>query len=597
MFAGGLAAAMTRLYRHFSPARRRQLAPVAALMALSALTEVMTIGAILPFLTLIANPDAALPHRLAPILLDVFGWHDRQAMLFPATLLFAFAAIFAGGVRLALIRMNHRVMSRLGHDLSVEVYRRTLHQPYSYHVAHNTSEIIAGVGKVQSVIFGVLSPVLQIVSAAVIGLFIFAALVAIDARTAFAATFCFAAMYLAVAYAARRRLRAYGKAAAAAASQRVQTIQEGLGGIRDVLIDRAQQVYTGKFAAADRALQEAQAGSLFIGSSPRFVIEAFGMALVAGMTMILSGRPGGVAAALPVLGALAISAQRLLPLFQSMYYSWAQIAGNRQMLFDVLDILDRPIPRASLAPADRARLPFERDVAFQSVCFEYSAAGPPVLRDISLSIEKGARVGFTGKTGSGKSTLMDLFMGLLQPTRGALRVDGLSLDAEMIPHWQARIAHVPPFIYLADATIAENIAFGVPLGEIDMDRVRQAASQADIDGFIGELAGGYDTSVGERGVRLSGGQRQRIGIARALYKLADVLVFDEATSALDQETEAAVIDAIESLGRDLTILIVAHRPSAIAACDRVIRLDQGRIVSETRRAETFPDRLARRWRR
>jgi ABC-type multidrug transport system fused ATPase/permease subunit len=517
-------------------------------------------------------------------------------MLLPATFLFACAAIFGGAVRLALIRANHKFMSRLGHDLSVEVYRRTLHQPYSYHVARNTSEIIAGVGKVQNVIFGVLSPVLQILSAAVIGLFILAALVAIDAKTAFAATFCFGAMYLAVAYAARRRLRAYGKAAAAAASQRVQTIQEGLGGIRDVLIDRAQQVYTEKFAAADWSLHEAQAGSLFIGSSPRFVIEAFGMALIAGMTMILSGRPGGIAAALPVLGALAISAQRLLPLFQSVYYNWAQITGNRQMLFDVLAILDQPIPTENLVPADSIRLPFERDVTFDSVCFQYSGAGPFVLRDLSLSIGKGARVGFIGKTGSGKSTLMDLFMGLLRPTRGAIRVDGVDLDPEQIPHWQARIAHVPQSIYLADATIAENIAFGVPVEKIDMDRVRQAARRADIDDFICGLSGGYAAFVGERGVRLSGGQRQRIGIARALYKLADVLVFDEATSALDDETEAAVIDAVRSLGRDLTILIVAHRPSAIAICDTVIRLSDGRVACETRRAAAGGRGLARfRW--
>jgi ABC-type multidrug transport system fused ATPase/permease subunit len=506
-------------------------------------------------------------------------------MLLPATLLFASATLFAGAMRLALVRVSHKFMSRLGHDLSVEVYRGTLYQPYSYHVAHNTSEIIAGIAKVQNVVFSVLSPLLQILTAVVIGLFIFTALVVVDARTAFAAAFGFGAMYLAVTYATRRRLRANSKVAAVAYSQRVQTVQEGLGGIRDVLIDRAQPVYVDKFKAVDLALLEAQAANLFMG------IEAFGMALIAAMTMIFSGGSGGIAAALPILGALALSAQRLLPLFQVIYSSWAQIAGNRQMMFDVLAILDQSTHARNSVQLDKAKLQFRRDVTFESVTFRYSELGPLVLRNISLTIEKGARVGFIGKTGSGKSTLMDLFMGLLEPTEGVIRIDGEILDANRIPHWQTQIAHVPQSIYLADATIAENIAFGVPMGQIDMDRVRQAASHADIADFIAGLAGGYGAAVGERGVRLSGGQRQRIGIARALYKRASVLVFDEATSALDNETEAAVIHAIQSLGCDLTILIVAHRLSTIAICDKAIKLDEGQV--ELKRVATRPSTRAK----
>jgi ABC-type multidrug transport system fused ATPase/permease subunit len=590
IFVSGLASGLARLYRHFPPARRRQLVPVVALMLFSALTELMTIGAILPFLALVANPNPALTNRVAAFPFAAFGWRNRDEMLLPATLLFASATLFAGAMRLALVRVSHKFMSRLGHDLSVEVYRGTLYQPYSYHVAHNTSEIIAGIAKVQNVVFSVLSPLLQILTAVVIGLFIFTALVVVDARTAFAAAFGFGAMYLAVTYATRRRLRANSKVAAVAYSQRVQTVQEGLGGIRDVLIDRAQPVYVDKFKAVDWALQEAQAANLFMGSAPRFVIEAFGMALIAAMTMILSGGSGGIAAALPILGALALSAQRLLPLFQVIYSSWAQIAGNRQMMFDVLAILDQSTHARNSVQLDKAKLQFRRDVTFESVSFRYSELGPLVLRNISLTIEKGARVGFIGKTGSGKSTLMDLFMGLLEPTEGVIRIDGEILDANSIPHWQTQIAHVPQSIYLADATIAENIAFGVPMGQIDMDRVRQAASHADIADFIAGLAGGYGAAVGERGVRLSGGQRQRIGIARALYKRASVLVFDEATSALDNETEAAVIHAIQSLGCDLTILIVAHRLSTIAICDKVIKLDEGQVESETSRHEAINTR-------
>ena len=212
--------------------------------------------------------------------------------------------------------------------------------------------------------------------------------------------------------------------------------------------------------------------------------------------------------------------------------------------------------------------------------FRYTHDRPLVLKDVSLSIPKGSRVGFVGKTGSGKSTIMDLIMGLMPPSSGEIRIDDTVLTPETVRAWQAQIAHVPQAIYLADTTVAGNIAFGVDERDVDMERVREAARQAELAEFIESLPEQYETIVGERGIRLSGGQRQRIGIARALYKRASVLVFDEATSALDNETEAAVMGAIERLQRDLTILIIAHRVTTVAMCDKVIKLDGGEVVAE-----------------
>ena len=233
---------------------------------------------------------------------------------------------------------------------------------------------------------------------------------------------------------------------------------------------------------------------------------------------------------------------------------------------------------------DRRTLPFEDAIAFNDVTFRYQE-NAPALRNVDLTIARGERIGFVGKTGSGKSTMIDLLLGLLQPTDGTIAIDGTTLDEDNVAQWQAQIAHVPQAIFLSDGSIASNIAFGVPQDAVDLERVRDAARRADIDAFIMDQPGGYEATVGERGVRLSGGQRQRIGIARALYKGATVLVFDEATSALDEATETAIMESIYRLDRDVTLLMIAHRITTLAGCDRIVRLDQGRIVDIQMRGE------------
>ncbi len=300
------------------------------------------------------------------------------------------------------------------------------------------------------------------------------------------------------------------------------------------------------------------------------------MCLIAALAYQLAQKPGGFQTALPLVGALAIAAQRLLPLLQQLYYALTNLSGSQQSLQDTLALLEQPPPAAPPSPTAGA-LSFNQAITCQNLGFRYRLDAPWVLRHLNLSIAKGSRVGLIGTTGSGKSTLLDVVMGLLQPTEGALLVDAQPVTAANSRPWQARIAHVPQAIYLSDASIAENIAFGVQRSHVNMARVRQAAAQAQMATTIEGWAAGYQTLVGERGVRLSGGQRQRIGIARALYKQADVLVLDEATSALDTETERSVMQAIEALGRELTILIVAHRITTLQQCDVVVELAHGRV--------------------
>ena len=577
---GSLTADLRRLYGHLSGRRRVQLLLILALMLVSAVAELATLGMVLPFLALIADPQKAASYPLLQSLFGALGWNDPGRILLPATALFAAIALSAGVIRVFLVWASQKFVLRVGHDLSVEVYDRTLHQSYTYHVSKNTSELIAGMNKIQMVIMGVLLPLMHASIAAVMSVFILGALLAIDAMIALLAAGGFGLLYLVVTYATRRRLRTNSTIISDTQTRRVQAVQEGLGGIRDVIIDEAQAVYVEKYQRIDLALRDAMAFNVFAATAPRYAIEACGMVLIAGLALYMSSGPGGLIAALPVLGALALGAQRLLPSIQLIYNSWAQFAGNRQLLVDVLHILQLPIPARYGLAGDAAQVPFEREIVLDDVGFGYEQAGRPVVAGLSLAIARGERIGLKGKTGTGKSTVTDLIMGLLEPGEGEIRIDGKPLSAETVRGWQAQVAHVPQAIYLADTSIAENIALGVPAERIDPERLRDAARQAELTAFVDSLAQGFDTVVGERGIRLSGGQRQRIGIARALYKRASLLVFDEATSALDTETEQAVMEAIRSLGRDLTMVLIAHRLSTLEMCDRVYRIEDGQLFEE-----------------
>ena len=308
------------------------------------------------------------------------------------------------------------------------------------------------------------------------------------------------------------------------------------------------------------------------------------MMLIAALAYSLAQQADSIAQSIPILGALALGAQRLLPVLQQAYGSWTQINGGQASLQDTLELLDQPLPDYAGQPAAQP-LPFKHNISLKQLAFRYSPQAPYVLKQLNLTIAKGSRVGFIGTTGSGKSTLLDIVMGLLQPTDGTLEIDGQPVMPTNNRAWQAHIAHVPQAIFLADSSIEENIAFGEPIDQIDPQRVRQAAQQAQIADSIESWPKQYQTFVGERGIRLSGGQRQRIGIARALYKLADVIIFDEATSALDNETEQAVMQAIEGLSKDLTLLIIAHRLTTLKNCTQIVELGEGGI----KRAGSYHD--------
>lgn len=575
----GAKAALMDLWRHISRRRRRQFGLLMGLSLVSAFAEIASLSAVLPFLGVLVSPDQVFGHPSVSDIALAWGFTSADQLVLPLTVVFSVAALMAGIIRILLLWATTRLAVSSGADLSLEVYRRTLYQPYRVHVARNSSEVISGItNKVNRVVFSVMLPLLTLAGSTVLLVAIILTLIAIDPKVAFAATAGFGVCYALVTWSFRRRLLINSERIAYEQTHVIKALQEGLGGIRDVLLDGTQPAYCDIYRQADQPLRRADGNNVFIGGCPRFVMEALGMVLIAGLAYFLSRQVDGIATALPVLGAFAFGAQRLLPNLQQIYNAWASIVGSHSSLVDTIELLEQPLPAEMLKPVPTPLL-FQKDIQFRDVCFRYSGDGPWVLDSFSLVIAKGSRVGFVGSTGSGKSTTLDLLMGLLTPTEGELLVDGQLISGSQLRSWQQNIAHVPQSIYLADATLAENIAFGVPLDAIDLVRVQQAARQAQIADFIESIPGGYQAHVGERGTRLSGGQRQRVGIARALYRRASVLVFDEATSALDNVTEQAVMNAIEGLG-NVTILLIAHRLTSVQRCDSIVELEHGRVVAQ-----------------
>ena len=589
---------LLRLWSHISKRRRIQVFLLLILMFAASFAEILSIGAVLPFLAVLTNPDRIFQFSGAKLFINFIGIVSPEQLLFPLTIGFGLAALVSGGMRLLLLWASTRLSFAVGADLSINIYRRTLYQPYSIHASRNSSEVISGIStKANSVIGAIITPALTLISSSIMLVVILLALISIDPIIALSAFGGFGSIYAIIIRINRGRMLINSENIARESTQLIKSLQEGLGGIRDVLIDGCQAVYCQIYRNADLPLRQAQGNSSFINQSPRFLIEALGMMLIAMLAYALARQPDGISKAIPVLGALALGAQRLLPVLQAAYAAWSNIQTGQVSLQDTLELLDQPLPEYVDQPPAKP-ITFQQQIVLKQLSFRYTPQTPWVLKNVDLTIKKGSRIGFIGLTGSGKSTLLDVIMGLLESNEGTLEIDNQVITTHNTRQWQVHIAHVPQAIFLADSTIQENIAFGVPINKIDHVLVKKAAQKAQISDIIDTWPNKYNTFVGERGIRLSGGQRQRIGIARALYKQANVIIFDEATSALDNKTEQAVMQSIESLGKDLTVLIIAHRLTTLQNCDQIVELGNGGIKrigtykdiisTEMQNAQAFP---------
>ncbi len=585
----GIPSLIRRLFGKLERRRRRQFGYVAVLMLASAVLEVVSLGAVLPFVAVLVDPAEALEYPLVGRLTSWVGIEEPDELILPLTIGFGGIAAVAGAVRLVVLRVSTRLSVSAAADLGIEAYRRTLYQPYRVHVERNSSDVLSGVlEKVETATRSVFQPIQTLGTSILMVVTVIGTLLVISPVVALVTFSGLGGCYAAVVLSVRRRLRNNGLAASSEKTKLYRAIQEGLGGIRDVLLGGLQDEYLQIYRRADYPLRRARSTNAFLSLAPRHLMEVLAMVMVAVLAYGYSRGAGGVAGALPVLGAIAVGGQRLLPALQQGYFAWASIMATEAHLRESIDFLDQPVDERSEGPPPPP-LGLSDRVSLRGVGFRYSDASPWVLQDVDLEVQKGSRVAIVGPSGSGKSTLLDLLMGLLEPTAGRIEVDGRRIDPSTIRGWQRTLAHVPQHVFLTDASIVDNIVMGTSTSGADLDRVREVVESAHLEEVVAAASGGLDARVGERGARLSGGQRQRVGIARALYHGADLLVLDEATSALDNVTERKVIREITDGSPGITMVVVAHRLSTIEDYDQIVELVDGRVVASGTYRELLVD--------
>ena len=570
-----------KLFSSMERRRRYQFLILLTLMILTSMFEVISIGAVIPFLGVLIEPSSIFELPAAQPFIQFLGVDQPTQIILPISALFASAVLMAGAMRVLLLWASVKFSFILGVDLSVSIFTQVINQPYIAHTKQNSSDIISAISiKIEQVINGVVLSVLNMISSFIIFTAIITILIIINPGASLLAILFFSSLYLFFYLYVKQKLKVNSSNISRESNSLIKISQEALGGIRDIIIDGNQELHRNIFHRADLIFRKSLGSNLFISSSPRYIIETFGVLLIVLLAYMLSTQgEKGFADGIPVLGALALGAQRLLPVMQIFYNAWGNLKGTHFVLEEVLVFLNLNDGKTMNVINDDCD--FEKNIRLKDVSFGYDENSLPTLNKINIDIKKGDCIGVIGKTGSGKSTLFDILMGLLDPTHGTLEVDENVITSSNRRAWQSRIAHVPQNIYLSDSTLEENIAFGIPVEEIDSSLVRRAAISANIDSVVNEWPLKYKTILGERGIRLSGGQRQRIGIARALYKQADVLFLDEATSSVDTTTEASIMKAIEELSNDVTLIIIAHRITTLKNCSRIIELtNEGKIYEK-----------------
>lgn len=557
--------------------RKLQLLALPLLMLLSSASEIFSITSIIPFLSLLQNTSNIENYSFIELIIKITGLSGLTIIV----IVFIVATLISSTLRLLLLLVNTNISFSIGSDITREMYKKIILSDYEYHININSSEIINTIiGKTNVLIYNFINPMLNFIASIIILFAIIFTLIYIDPYIAFISLASFSSLYLAVALLNKKRLKINGEKISSYSTASIKHLQESLGGIRDIIIDQTHDTYTEIYNHIDHNLRTAQASNIYIGGAPRYVLECLGMIGIALLAYSISTADGGnFSKTLPMLAVLALGAQRMLPALQQLYNSWTLVASSQSSVNDVLSILNNKNSR-KFSPSTTNNLTFNNSIKLKNLSFKYQNSDDFVFQNLNFEIQKGDRIGIMGSTGSGKSTLIDLIMGLLSPSSGTIEIDSTALarDNDSVSAWQKNISHVPQNIYLSDSSILENIAFGIPNNKIDKNKVFNAAFGAQLINTIDSLPNKYETLVGERGVKFSGGQRQRIGIARALYKQSSVIILDEATNALDAETERAVINSINQLSPDVTLIFIAHNESALKCCNIIYQMKSGNIV-------------------
>lgn len=563
-----------KVWALFAPSEQRKAIWMLLLVVLMVMAETVGVLSIAPFLSVLARPTIVHENRWLGSAYGGLGFSSEATFIMALGVVTMIAVVAASAFKTLTFHLVGRFVHMQRQSLGVRLLSTYLRQPYEFFLARNPSELTKNVlSEVDQLVLDLLQPLSMLIAQGAMALAMTVVVFVYDPWMALCIVAVVGLLYGAIYLLVRKRLVYIGTARQAADMGRYQSCNEVLGGIKDVKITHATDAYLQRFSHASREFSRHAATAETLSQSPLYIVEAVGYTGLIVIALVLLWRSGDIAHVLPALGLYGFAAYRLLPAVQIMYRGLARLRFSSAALNHIHQDLslsqtqEREVAGAALVP--------QREIRLQGIRYAYPAApDKPVLDCVDLVVPVNTSVGIAGRSGSGKSTLMDILLGLLQPQAGVLTVDDTPITPANVAAWRRAIGYVPQHIYLADASVAENIAFGVPANEIDMQAVERAARTAQIHDFVvRELPRGYGSLVGDRGIRLSGGQRQRIGIARALYRDPPVLCMDEATSALDHETEEALVAAMRVLSGCKTVIVIAHRETSLKGCQRVVSVD------------------------
>ena len=579
---------MTRIWRLLDRVQRRQLIALQLLSVIMALSTVGGIAAIVPFFAVLADPNSIESNAVLRALYRHLHFASTGSFVIALGGAFIVLVLFANAVNLFGTLATNRFALQLGDSFFVRLFGQYLRRDFEFHLRGNSSALASKLlhesGRVST---GILRQGLMLVANIVTVVFVMASILLLNPWVAVGAAIILGVGYAAVYAITRGLLLSGGRAQSRYQTQRTQLISESLGAIREVIILDVRDFFVQRFATYCRSFSRVESGTLAIATAPRNILECAVVLCLVGGALYLRSASNGVGPWLGQLSFIGLAAFRLLPALQQAFTAMVSIRSNQAVFETLANELERiPDHQSTPAVADRpwSHGP-QREIRMHDVSFRYTANRPPALSSFSLHVPAGSAVGFVGANGSGKTTLVDVLAGLLTPTRGHVEVDGVVLDQVSRGAWQSTIAYVPQHVFLLDATVAENIALGVPPERIDRERLHSALELARLTECIASLPKGHDEVLGERGCRLSGGQRQLLGIARALYRDASVLILDEATSALDHTAEDEIVATLDALRPGRTLLLISHRLSALRHCDIIHELRNGRI----NRSGTYED--------
>jgi len=580
---GNMFSGVKKLWTIFDKKEKRSMIVLLGSILTLAFIEMIGVGSMVPFLTVATNPDFIENNAILRNTKDVLGIKSPKIFLAVLGVVVATIIILQNAFHALVVVAKSRFSHRVGNNMSCRLFGHYLAKPYMFYLNENSSNLSKNVlAEAQLVVTGYMTPLLESVTDLVIGIGITSVLIAVNPVVAFICAGAIAVIYSGIFFGVKRILVRLGVVRMEANKDRFKAASEAFTGIKDVKLLGKEGFFLNRFMKPSRRMVRSTIRIDVIGKLPNYVLLALiNSFIVLGATYLLVATDD-FARFVPLFGVYAMAGTKLLPRFKDLFSNLSKMRAYQSVVELMMENLkdEKMVPVIGKSFLDVNKMPYSEKIELRGIRFSYPNTDNATIDDQTLSIESNTTIGIVGPTGCGKTTLVDILLGLLRPQNGAIFVDGLLVSDDILREWQANLGYVPQSIYLCDDSIKSNIAFGVPAELVDMAAVKRAAEAANLSRFIeDELPDAYETSVKERGLRLSGGQKQRLGIARALYNDPSVLVLDEATSALDGVTESVIMEAIDKLGGEKTIIIIAHRLTTLISADIIYMMDKGRIVA------------------